>query len=112
MSVSKQHSNREEQVVVLMIPNREGWYSLVVKKSSALLREITSKNNPDFCLNCLHSFHIRVCENKDFCNVVLPSEDTKILEFSQYPKSGKTPFIFYADFVSLIEKIDGCKKKP
>ena len=43
-------------------------------------------------MNCLHSFHIRACENKYFCNVVLPSEDTKILAFSQYPISGKTPF--------------------
>ena len=23
--------------------------------------------------------HKKVCENKDFCNVVMPSEDTKIL---------------------------------
>ena len=44
------------------------------------------KNNGD-CVNCLHSyrtinkieFHKKVCENKDFCNVIMPSEDTKIL---------------------------------
>ena len=34
-----------------------------------------------------------VCENKDFFNVVVPSEDTKILEFNLYPKSDKAPFI-------------------
>ena len=28
--------------------------------------------------------HKRVCENKEFCNVIMPSEDTKILEFNQY----------------------------
>ena len=26
-------------------------------------------------------------ENKDICNVVMPSEDTKILGFNQYQKS-------------------------
>ena len=36
-------------------------------------------------------------------------EGTKISEFNQCQKSDKTPFIFYADFERLIEKIDGCK---
>ena len=38
----------------------------------------------------------------------MPSEDTKIIEFYQYQKSDKAPFIIYADFECLIEKIDGC----
>ena len=59
--VSKHNSNREEQVILLMISNREKIrYYLAVKKLSALLRGITSKNNGDFyCLNCLHSFRIK-----------------------------------------------------
>ena len=36
-------------------------------------------------------------ENKDFCNVVMPSEDTKILEFNQHQISHKASFIIYAD---------------
>ena len=47
-----------------MIPNeeKEGWYYLIVKKLSALIREITSKHKGDFyCLICLHSFRT---ENK------------------------------------------------
>ena len=31
--------------------------------------------------------HKKVCENKDFCNIKMPSEDNKILEFNQYQKS-------------------------
>ena len=65
--------------------------------------------------NCLHSFsteskhesHKKVCENKEFCNV-MPSEATKILEFNQYQNPGKAPFIIYLDLECLIEKIDGC----
>ena len=56
--------------------------------------------------------HKKVCENKDFCNVIMPSEDTKILEFNQYQKSEKAPFIIYADLECIIEKIDGCKNNP
>ena len=56
------------------------------KKLSALLRGITSKHYGDFyCLNCLHYFrtkskldwHNKVCENQEFCNVIMPSQDTK-----------------------------------
>ena len=39
----------------------------------------------------------------------MPSEDTKILEFNQYQKSDKPPFIIYADLEWILEKIDGCK---
>ena len=71
-------------------------------------------------MNCLHSFktkdklksHIRVCENKDFSNVVIPSEDTKIFEFNQYQKSHKTPLLIYANIKCLIEVTDGCKSNP
>ena len=40
------------------------------------------------------------------------SEDTKILEFNQYHKSAKAPFIIYADLECLLEKIDRCKNNP
>ena len=98
-----------------MIPNGEkkGWHNLAVKKLSALLHGITSKLKGDFyCLNCLHSFitenklkyHEKICKNKDFCGIVMPSEKNKILEFNQYMKSDKMPYIIYAGMESLIKK--------
>ena len=65
--VSKHNSNREKQVILLMIPNGEGCkaksegqrrrHHLAVKKLLELLRVITSKHNGNFyCLNCLDSF--------------------------------------------------------
>ena len=59
-----------------------------------------------------HESHKEVCENKNFCNVIMPSEDTKILELNEYQKSVKTPFVIYADLECLIEKTDGCKNNP
>ena len=38
----------------------------------------------------------------------MSSEDTKMLEFSLYQKSDKTPFIIYADLEPLIKKINKC----
>ena len=42
----------------------------------------------------------------------MPSEDTKIFEFNQYQKCDQSPFIIYADFECLTEKIDRCKNNP
>ena len=60
------------------------------KKTVGIIKWSNFKHYGDFyCLNCLHSFateknlnHIKkVCKNKDFCNIIMPSEDTIILEF-------------------------------
>ena len=80
-----------------------------------------SKRHGNFySLNCLYSFatenkrdsHKKLCENKEFYNIVIPPEDTKVSKFSQYKKSDKAPFIIYADLECLIEKNDGCKTNP
>ena len=71
-------------------------------------------------MNCHHSFRIKnklelhkeVCENECFCNVIMPSEETKILEFNQNQKSNKALFVVYADHECIIEKTDGCKNNP
>ena len=42
----------------------------------------------------------------------MPSEDTEILEFSQYQKSDKAPFIVYGDLECIIEKTDRFKNNP
>ena len=47
---------------------------------------------------------------KDYYNVVMSSEDHKILEFNRYQKSDKAPFILYVDLECFIRQIDGCKK--
>ena len=59
-----------------------------------------------------HESHKIVCENKDFCNVSMFSEDIKIIESNKYQKSVEAPFVTCADLECLIEKIDGCKNNP
>ena len=111
--VSKHNSSREKQIILLVIPNGEGWHYIALKQLSALSREITSNYHREFyCLNCLHSSrtenklksHQNVCENKDFYNIVMPSETIKILEFNQNQKFDTAARITYADLECLIEK--------
>ena len=44
--------------------------------------------------------------------MILLSEGTKILEFNQYQKSNKVPFIIHAGFEFIIQKINGFKNNP
>ena len=55
------------------------------------LKGITSKHDGDFyCLKCLQFFeaedkltsHEKKCKTKDFCEVVIPSQKDKILQFN------------------------------
>ena len=115
--ISKHNLNREKQVILSMFRKRQ-MALFCSKKPSKLLIGVTSNNEGGFySLNCLHSFKTKnklespkvICENKDSCTIVMPSEDTKILEFKQYQNSNKAPFIIYSDLECLIEKIGGCK---
>ena len=54
----------------------------------------------------------KICQNKEFCRILMPSEKDNILEFSQHTKSDKMSYIIYADIKSLIRKIDGCANNP
>ena len=42
----------------------------------------------------------------------MPSDDNKILEFKQYQKSDKAPFIIYAAPEYIIENNGRCKNNP
>ena len=87
--ISKHNSTREKQIIPLMIPNEEKegrWHYLAIKKLSASLHKLTSKNKCDFyCSNCLHSFRTenklkyyeKGCKSKDFCGIVVHQKRIK-----------------------------------
>ena len=81
-----------------MISSREGWYYIDVKKITCII-ERNNIQAPQwlFCITCFHYFraedklesHKKVCVSKDFCIIVMPLEDNKILELNQHHKSDK-----------------------
>ena len=55
--VSKHNSDREKEIIRLMIRIGEKWYYLAIKKLSAISRWIAFKHHVNFyCLNCFQSF--------------------------------------------------------
>ena len=55
--ISKYNSDRDKQVILLMITDNKKWHYLFVKRLPTLPKGITSKHDGDFyCLNCFYSF--------------------------------------------------------
>ena len=118
---SKHNLTRKKQVVLLMTSNGENWHYLVVKSLSGLLTGITYNHKEDFyCLNCFHSYrtknkleaHKKICENRDYCHVEMPTKDNNTIKYNQEEKSIKLPFVVYADLECLLEKMSTCYNNP
>ena len=118
---SKHNLTLEKRAILLMISNGENWHYLTVKNLSRLLRGITSNHDGDFyCLNCFHSYrtknkleaHEKICENRDYCHVEMPTKDNNVIKYNQGEKSIKLPFVAYADLECLLEKMCTCYDNP
>ena len=48
---------------------------------------------------------IKYMKKKFFCHAIMPSKDTKTLDFGQYQKLNKAPFIIYANIECIIEQM-------
>ena len=118
---SKHNLTREKQVILLMVSNGENWHYLVVKSLSGLLTGITSNHKEDFyCLNCFHWYrtknkleaHKKICENRDYCRVEMPTKDNNAIKYNKREKSIKLLFVVYADLECSLEKMSTCYNNP
>ena len=72
-----------------------------------------------FCLRCLNPFwcqeslnkHQEYCGNHESVKIELPKKGT-MLEFKNYHRSEKVPFIIYADFECYIKPMQSCEPNP
>ena len=78
-----------------MITDGEKGHYLAVKSLSGIFKGITSNHNGYFyCLNCFHLYntenklerHERLCNDHDYCQIEIPNEDSKILEYKHGEK--------------------------
>ena len=118
---SKNNLSCDKQIILLMITDGEKWHYLTVKNLSGLLRGITSNHCGDFyCLKCFRSYrtksklelHKKICENRDYCHVEMPTEGNNIIKYNHGEKSMKVPFVIYADLECLLEKMSTRMNNP
>ena len=79
-------------ICIITYKNIESWRWFLLPKLSCFRTE-----------NKFHS-HEKIYKNKDFCEIVIPSEKNKVSKFNHYMKSDKMPYIIYADLECLVKK--------
>ena len=99
---------------------------LLIKKHYVLIKDFNKfmynqtkhKERKHFCMSCLQCFCSErvLSEHKDNCLVIngaqavkMPDKDNNILKFNNSHKQQQVPFVIYADFEAITEKISGCK---
>jgi len=91
-------------------------YCLIRDLNTFLKRTKSDHNKTYFCHYCLQGFtredllenHIEYCSKIDPQHIELPKENDCILEFSDFSKQLKVPFVIYADFETYAQRMDTC----
>ena len=117
---NSENTNREHNVILLLIKEGVNHYCLV-KNLSRLLSSQVSKHNGKkyFCMRCLNPFnnqkaldkHGEYCGNHEAVKIIMPKKGT-MLRFENYHRGEKVPFVIYANFESCIKSIDTCDPNP
>ena len=115
--VSKEkYGNHMELPLITKDENKH--YVLIKDFNKFMFNQTRHKGRKHFCMFCLQCFSSeRVLNNhKDNCiqvngaqAVKMPTKDNNILKFNNFHKQQPVPFVIYADFESITEKISGCK---
>ena len=115
--VSKE--KHEDHMELLLITKDENKHYVLIKDfNKFMFNQTKHKNKKHFCMFCLQCFSSdRVLnEHKDNCiqvngtqRVEMPTKDNNILKFNNFHKQQAVPFVIYADFEAIAEKIQGCK---
>ena len=110
----------EDHIELLLITKDENKHYVLIKDFNKFMYQQTKrKERKHFCMHCLQCFSSeRVLNNhKDNCIQVngiqavnMPDKDNNILKFSNFHKQKPVPFVIYADFEAITEKIQGCRQ--
>ena len=109
----------DNQMNLLLITENENKHYILIKDFNSFMYNKTKhKERKHFCMHCLQCFSSeRVLNNhKDNCiqvngtqAVKMPDKDNSILKFNNFHKQQPVPFVIYADFEAITEKISGCQ---
>ena len=111
----------EDHMELLLITKNENKHYVLIKDFNKFMYNQTKhKERKHFCMWCLQCFSSdRVLNNhKDICIQVngtqaikMPDKDNNILKFNNFHKQQPVPFVIYADFEAITEKIQRCQQK-
>ena len=110
--------DRDYDIILMLIEEGGVKHYCLVKSINRLLSSQASndKRKRYFCLRCFNSFwcqkalntHEEYCNEYEAVKIQLPKKGT-MLEFKNYHRLEKVPFLVYADFESFIKPLDTCE---
>ena len=110
----------EDHMELLLISENENKHFVYIKDFNRFMFNQTKhKNKKHFCMHCLQCFSTKDVfdVHKKNCIVIngtqaikMPSKDNNILQYNHYHKQLPAPFVIYADFEALTERIHGCQQ--
>ena len=111
----------EDHMELLLVTEKENKHYVLIKDFNRFMYNQTKhEHRKHFCMHCLQCFSSdRILSNhKDICIQVngtqaikMPNKDNNILKFNNFHKQQPVPFVIYADFEAITEKIHGCQQK-
>jgi len=103
--------------LLLITENENKHYVLIKDFNRFMFNQTKHKNSKHFCMYCLQHFSSEeiLNEHKNDCIAIngeqavkMPQKGEKIM-FKNYNRQLKVPFVIYADFEAMTEKVNSCK---
>ena len=109
----------EDCINLLLITEEKNKHYVLIKDFNNLMYNKTKhKERKHFCMHCLQCFSSErvLSGHKDNCITVngtqavkMPDKDNNILKYNNFHKQQPVPFVIYADFEAITEKISSCQ---
>ena len=115
--ISKEKYNNQMNLL-LITENENKHYVLIKDFNRFMYNQAKHHDRKHFCMHCLQCFssdrvlsdHIKNCIIINGKQAVkMPDKDNNILKFENFHKQLPVPFVIYADFEAITEKISGCQ---
>ena len=109
----------EDHMELLLITKDENKHYVLIKDFNKFMYQQTKhKERKQFCMHCLQCFSSEIVLNnhKENCIIIngkqainMPKKGENILKYTNHHKQQPIPFVIYADFEAITEKVQGCQ---
>ena len=109
----------EDHMELLLVTRNENKHYVLIKDFNRFMYNQTKhKERKHFCMYCLQCFSSEqiLINHKENCIQVngqqainMPNVENNTLKFNNFHKQQPVPFVIYADFEAITEKVQGCQ---
>ena len=106
---------KDHMELLLITDGKNKHYVLIKDFNKLLYNQTKHKERKNFCMHCLQCFiservlseHTENCIQLNGTQAIkMPTKDNSILKFNNHHKQQPVPFAIYADFESLLQKVE------